>query len=147
MNKLQRITARIEANKELQKDFKNISFYTAEPFIEDATRYIKAIKDGRIICAIDTVSRTGMSRTIKFLECSKNKRNTYQAFSYLNFFAFFRAMGYNPVNSRSDYFRINGCGMDMIFATNYDIIHSLQNLGFISKKECSSLAQNTPTII
>ena len=46
-----------------------------------------------------------------------------------------------------DYFTIGGCGMDMIFHTNYTIIHRLYKLGFMTKKECEKLCQMTPSII
>lgn len=62
------------------------------------------------------------------------------------FFTLFMSLGFSEVN-RSGYFRISGCGVDMIFHTNYTIIHNLRSLGFISKKECSHLAQQTPNII
>jgi hypothetical protein len=95
-------------------------------------------------CSIGSVSSSGMSRTIKFLAPEKNiKRGEYQ---YLNFFAFFRILGYTPVKD-SHYFRINGCGMDMVFHTNYSIIHKLHRLGFITKKQCEQLAQATPQVI
>ena len=35
----------------------------------------------------------------------------------------------------------SGCGMDMLFATNYDIIHTLHRMKFISKAKCETLAQ------
>ena len=96
-----------------------------------------------MINSIDSVSSSGMSRTIKFLSCEKSKTNFY----YRNYFGFFLALGYTPKNDRSNYFRISGCGMDMIFHTNYTIIHRLTRLGFLTKKECSILAQKTPSTI
>lgn len=139
------ILANIEQNKELQKAIKNVSYYENERFFNDAKAYIKAIKEGRMINSIGSVSKSGMSRTIKFLSCQKgNQRNS---FYYRNYFAFFKALGYSPANDYDHYFRISGCGMDMIFHTNYTIIHRLQRLGFLSKKECSKLAQMTPSTI
>ena len=58
-----------------------------------------------------------------------------------------KTLGFSPANKNSNYFRIYGCGMDMIFHTNYTIIHKLARLGFLNKKECESLAQNTPQTI
>jgi len=114
-----------------------------DTFIRHAKRYIKAIKQGRIICNIDTVSASGMSRTIKFLECHKRTKNSY---GYLNFYQMFCQLGFTKVRYKNT-FRIHGCGMDMIFHTNYTIIHRLQRLGFISKRECENFAQMTPNVI
>lgn len=107
-------------------------------------RYIKAIKEKRMICNIESVSSSGMSRNIKFVEmrkCTELKEHFI-----LNFYKFFVVMGYTKVKN-SDCFRITGCGMDMIFNTNYNIIHNLYNMGFISKQICSTLSQKTPYII
>ena len=98
-----------------------------------------------MICNIDSVSASGMSRTIKFLSCEKSKREN--RFMYLNYFVLFRVLGYTVAGKYGSYFRVSGCGMDMIFHTNYTIIHKLQRLGFISKKQCNHLAQQTPTVI
>jgi hypothetical protein len=114
-----------------------------DTFIQNAKRYVKAVKQRRIICKIDTVSSSGMSRTIKFLECSGSVKT---GFNYLNFYQLFDQLGFSKVRN-NDTFRIHGCGMDMIFHTNYTIIHRLWRLGFISKKECEYLAQMTPSVI
>jgi len=120
---------------------KEITPDSIDQFINDAKRYIKATREGRMLCNIDTVSKSGMSRTIQFLSCEKFPKSNQ--FDYYNYFAFFRALGYKPTNHNAT-FRINGCGMDMVFNTNYNIIHKLHRLGFISKKECEFLAQQTP---
>lgn len=114
-----------------------------EQFQDNAKRYIKAIKQGRVICSIGSVSSSGMSRTMKFLECNGDNKS---GFRYLNFYSLFCDLGQSKVKD-SNYFRVHGCGMDMIFHTNYTIIHQLKRLGFISKKECAKLAQMTPSTI
>lgn len=134
--KKQRILENIENRYKLKGD-------DAEVFYENAIRYIKAIKENRVICIIDTVSASGMSRTLKFLECAKYKNE--KRYAYLNFYSFFKNLGYNAVRS-SNFFRIYGCGMDMVFHTNYSNIHDLKRLGFISKRQCDKLAQMTPTV-
>lgn len=111
-------------------------------FIDHALRYIYAISQGRMICSIGSVSKSGMSRTIKFLEMSKGENKHF----LYNFYQFFDALGYTKIKD-SDYFRIGGCGMDMIFHTNYTIIHDLKRLGFINQDECSTLAQASPHIV
>ena len=65
---------------------------------------------------------------------------------FYNFYQFFDSLGYTKIKD-SDYFRIGGCGMDMIFHTNYTIMHDLRRLGFINKEECDTLAQATPHIV
>lgn len=112
-------------------------------FIENCLRYLKAVKQGRMMCSIDTVSQSGMSRTMRFFELSKStSTNSY----ILNFYNLFDILGYQTI-SNSDYFRIHGCGMDMVFNTNYNIIFKLKSLGFITQKTAKSLAQKTPHIV
>ena len=146
MKKKERILKNIAENKELQKGMSRLGIYSDERFYEDAIRYIKAIKEGRVICNIDTVSSSGMSRTISFLECTRSRYSKGIRYMYLNFFAFFKALGYQEVPNKHT-FRIHGCGMDMIFYTNYTNIHGLHRLGFITRKQCDYLAQQTPTVI
>lgn len=145
MKKLERITRKIEADKETFKGIENVTRYEVERFIQDAQAYIKAIKDKRMVNAIGSVSASGMSRTLKFMSCEKNKYNS--DFYYRNYFAFFKALDFSEDRKAHGYFRIGGAGMDMIFHTNYTIIHKLSGLGFISKRECADLAQDTPTTI
>jgi hypothetical protein len=117
---------------------------TNDIFIAHAKRYIKAIKEGRMICSIGTVSRSGMSRTIKFVELAKSKpANKYYMY---NFYQLFDVLGYRKIKD-SDYFGITGCGMDMIFNTNYNNIHNLHGMGFMNKKTCSGLCQDTPPVV
>ena len=123
---------------------KNTYEIDMETFLGHANRYIEAIKENRMICSIGSVSRSGMSRTIKFLEMKKN--DTSNQHSLKNFYQFFDALGYSKIKN-SDYFRIGGCGMDMIFNTNYTIMHDLKRLGLVSDEECSTLAQKTPSIV
>ena len=143
--KKERIIQRIENSKEIQKNLKkrDLGFMDNEGFYDNAIRYIKAIKDSRMMCNIKSVSRSGMSRNIRFFEMDGSKKDKFRVY---NFYAFFLSIGYQKVND-SDCFRIHGCGMDMIFHTNYNIIHRLHNLGFISQKECAILAQLTPHVI
>jgi len=139
--KADKIKSNIEANKELYSAI--IKQYSVDTFMDDCKRYISAIKQGRMICNIESVSRSGMSRNIKFLECSKSS----SGFRYYNFYSIFKALGFTDVKGYQGLFKIHGCGMDMVFHTNYTIIHKLHRLGFITKKECDKLAQLTPQII
>jgi hypothetical protein len=143
MKAKQTILKNIESNKDLMKRINNEKYSSIEDFYNNALRYIKAIKEGRVINSIGSVSSSGMSRTIKFCECSGSIKKRYR---YYNFYLLFKLLDFTPVKD-SDYFRVNGCGMDMVFHTNYTIIHVLYRLGFMTKKECENLAQQTPTTI
>ncbi len=144
MRKKEKVLKRISEDKEICKRLKLESYYDAEQFVKDGFRYIKAIKEGRVINCVGSVSSSGMSRMMKFLECAKSKHHKNK-YMYLNFIGFMNAMG-NKCD-RNGFFRIHGSGMDMVFHTNYTIIHKLHRLGFVNKAECKSLAQDTPTTI
>lgn len=145
MTKKERFLKRLHSDryKWLLKNIEKQNYYSIDQFFDDAQRYVKAIKERRIICSIGSVSRSGMSRTIKFLECSKGTNGH----NYLNFFVFFKVLGYTETRARDHYFSISGCGMDMIFHSNYTNIHYLHNLGIINRPQCGDLAQMTPTVI
>ena len=138
------IIKNIEKDKEIQNNLKKLKYRTGEDieyFYDNAIRYLKAVKEERLMCIIDKVSSSGMSRTMKFLEMQKS--NTGNKHFILNFYLFFILTGHTKAKD-SDYFRIGGCGMDMVFATHYNIIHHLERLGFITKIECDTFAQKTP---
>lgn len=143
MTKLQKIAKNIESDKELSKIINGLSYYKIDDFIKDAIVYIKAIKERRMLCIIKSVSNSGMSRTLKFNSFEGTKTGGY----YRQYWALFSALGYKESKSNRDAFNIGGCGMDMIFHTNYTIIHKLGRLGFLNKKEVDHLAQQTPTVL
>lgn len=133
----------MELSKDLTKAISKVSYYDVDAFISDAKDYISAVKEGRMLCVVVSVSNSGMSRTLKFNSCEKGKNNN---FWYRQYNGLFEALGYKPTKNR-DGFRVNGCGMDMVFYTNYSIIHQLMREGFITKNECEVLAQLTPTVL
>jgi hypothetical protein len=61
------ITKKINADKSLMKAITRNEFYSVEQFISDAKRYIKAIEENRMVCNIASVSKSGMSRPMKFV--------------------------------------------------------------------------------
>jgi hypothetical protein len=142
MKNITTITRNIEANKDLIKNIKSNNFYTVENFISDAKEYIKAIEQNKMLCIIPHVSKSGMSRVLKFHSCEKSKNGFY----YRQYYVFFKSLGYK-YNKTHNGFNINGCGMDMVFNTNYNIIHDLKRLGFINEYKCNRLAQQTPTVL
>ena len=138
-----RVLSNILNDKSLIKQINKGKYYSPESFVQNALRYINAINEGRMINSILSVSSSGMSRVIKFVEIAPNKyTGKYQV---LNFYSLFDMLGYRK--TKNDGFSISGCGMDMIFHTNYTIIHKLHNLGFIDKKTCEVLCQATPQTI
>ena len=137
LNRKEKILKNIEERMNLK-----VQDYDAESFLEHAKIYVSAIKDGRMIVNIGSVSRSGMSRTMKFLACV-GKKGSYRYYNFLNMF---KALGYT-FRKDFDYFSVSGCGMDMVFATNYNIIHTFHKLGIITKKQCEILSQKTPHTI
>lgn len=138
------IISNIENNKSFRKEMKNNSYYDSETFFMDAMQWIKAIKQKRMLCIVKSISNSGMSRVFYYTSVEKNKYNN--TFYYRQYSTFLRCMGYSEdKNTRG--IRIGGCGMDMNFNTNYNIIHDLKRLGFISKAQCREFAQMTPACL
>jgi hypothetical protein len=133
----------IVISKDVIKNMKKLNYYNEDNFIHDAINYIKAIKEGRMINVIKSVSQSGMSRVIKFTSCEPTKEGKYY---FRNYNCLFISLGYRESRSK-DGFSISGCGMDMIFHTNYSICHHLKNMGFITKEECEVYCQMTPNTI
>jgi len=144
MKKEEKIKKAILSNKNLLKNIvASVYADTQEEainyFIDNAQRYIKAIKEERVICNIISVSKSGMSRRLEFKEFSYDTKQK-RGFLY-QFHVFFKCLGYK---NNGNGFLINGCGMDMVFHTNYTIINQLYHLGFIDKDTCNILAQKKP---
>lgn len=116
--------------------------YTPDMFLLDALDWIKGISRGSIACVIKHVSASGMSRNFYFIECAKTDRNRY---NYRQYSIFLSHCGYTLNKDRT--IRVGGCGMNMVVAVNYDVIHKLKKLGIISKKKAKWLAQLTPTVL
>ena len=116
-----------------------------EQFIKQAKQYIKAIKENRMFCIIKNVSSSRMSGQIAFFstERNKNTRSYYQS----NYILLFNKLGYKESRNNYGYFIINGGGIGMNFHINNSIVTDLHRLGFISKKQCEKLVQQTPTIL
>lgn len=141
-SQIELITKNLTSDKEFTKNLKKLNYYDVERFISDALEYIDAIENQKMLCVIKSVSNSGMSRVIKFNSFVDNADRNY----YRNYVCLFIALGYTESKNK-DGFRICGCGMDMIFHTNYTIIHRLHRLEFITKEECERLAQQTPVVL
>lgn len=129
----------IELSSDVKKAIKKQQYYSADQFTKDAQTYIAAINDGRMLCIVKSVSKSGMSRVLSFHSCEGEKKMYYRQYN-----AFFTAMGYKESRSKEG-FAVSGCVMDMIFHTNYSIINRLKRMGFITESEAETLCQKTPT--
>ena len=138
MKKLERIKKNIENDKEIMKRINKETYYDIDNLIHDINTYIAAVKSGRISYDVITVSKSGMSRTIKITSAEKSGRNQ---FYYRQYQAMLGILGETVVSGYSNTIRVYGCGMNMLFATNYNLMHKFRRLGFISKKQCATLAQ------
>jgi len=136
-------TNKITISQEVTKNIKTLNYYEPENFINDVKSYIKAIKERRMLWVIKSGSASGMSRTLKFNACEGSKGN----FNYRQYSCLFIALGYKESKSNNCAFIVNGCGMDMVFNTNYNNIHDFKRMGFITDTECRELAQMTPTVL
>jgi hypothetical protein len=143
MTRLERVTKNISEDKNVRKRLTDAYNGGFEEFLKDADRYVKAIKERRMCCIIGSVSSSGMSRTMRFISCEKVSKTGY---AYMNYYSLFVMAGYTAPK-HSSYFRVSGCGMDMVFATHYDITSFLRNMGVISEKDCNWLRQQTPATL
>ena len=124
----------ITLNKETIKAIDSINYYSEEDFIKDAKCYIKALQSGRLQYEVTKVASSGMSRHIRITSFEGTMARGY----YRTYIALLRALNYKFAG---DDIVVRGCGMDMRFATNYDICHTLCSMKFMSKAKCQSLAQ------
>jgi len=120
--------------------------YPCEPLriAERLAEFCQATAEGRLFCIIHSVSSSGMSRNMSFFETAKmaTPYSDGRKYCQLQFWELFKALGYAE---GKEGFRIGGCGMDMVFATHYNVIHSARAFGLITEEQCKKLAQMTPT--
>ena len=125
----------IKLSVEVQKNISKESYYNETDFVNNAKAYIAAVKSGRILYTVTSVSKSGMSRNISIKSFEGKMTEGY----YRNYIGLLRALGYKIDGFGS--VKISGCGMNMLFATNHSIIHTLHRMGFMTKKACAVLAQ------
>ena len=134
MRKIERIKKNIEADKDITKRINKKKYYGIDALIADINTYIAAVKSGRIRYSVISVSKSGMSRTIEIISCEKGQYGHY----YRQYQCMLGVLGETVVGGT---IRVRGCGMDMVFATNYNLMHTFCRLGFISDTQCKRLAQ------
>jgi hypothetical protein len=125
----------IKLNKKIEKRIATDDCYSEEGFIRDAKTYINAVKSGRILYDVVRVSKSGMSRVINIRSFEGKMSGGY----YRTYGVFLKALGYSMVDYNN--IRVYGSGMNMLFHTNYCILHDLHSMGFITNKTCDTLAQ------
>lgn len=130
--------SKIENNKEISKAINANEYYSIDRFVLDAKEWVKAIKDNRMLCVVSRVSTSGMSRVFKY--------HSFEKSYYRSYYTFLTTLGYKW-DAKNNGIKVGGCGMDMNFHTNYTVMHKLQKLGLVSKKQCDVLAQKTPIIL
>jgi hypothetical protein len=128
---------KVELNKEMIKVIEPMDYYTQQDFIRDCNIYIKALKSGRLQYRATNVSKSGMSRDILISSYEGSMNKGY----YRNYTLMLEVLGYKFASKYSSEIKVNGCGMNMLFATNYNIIHTFKNIGLINKKQCDILSQ------
>ena len=120
----------------LSKQIAKQKYYSLEAFEKDVKDYIQAIETGSMCCVIKSVSSSGMSRVLQFYSFNKY---------YRQYNSLLEVLGYKEAKNGG--FKVSGCGMDMVFHTNYTIIRQLKSLGYINEANCKVLEQKTPTVL
>ncbi len=128
---------KINLTNEMIKRIESNEYYSKEDFIKDCQTYIKALKSGRLQYRVTSVSKSGMSRDILISSFEGSITKGY----YRNYTLMLEILGFNFASKFASEIRVKGCGMNMLFATNYNIIHTFKNIGLIDKKQCETLAQ------
>ena len=82
-------------------------------FTDELTRIKNALLNGRFYCGVVSVSRSGMSRKIKIGYIYKGE---------LNIIHNPRILKLAGINKNGN---ISGCGMDMLFHSQYTLFHNL----------------------
>ena len=116
---------------------------TVEQFESRAAQFINSLRQGTMICQVVSVSRSGMSRNFYYFDVVTPKDGGRAYISQYDYF--FKSLGYRMGKYKG--IIVNGCGMDMNFATIYNVVHELKGIGLLTKEECEVLAQLTPPIV
>lgn len=117
------------------------AFLASEEGKWNAERFIKALKEQRIVVSIPHVSSSGMSRIIRFREINGYKSGNKYHYAIYQFDWFLEQLGYS-YDKNWDGIKIGGCGMDMVFATLDAVSSSLKYYGFDVPEDYTSLADN-----
>lgn len=128
----------MKISKEIIKNISKNEYYSQEDFIKDCKCYIKALKSGRLQYTVTHVANSGMSRDILIQSFEGNMTKGY----FRTYFTMLQVLGYKEAGKYAvDSIKVSGCGMNMLFSTNYDICHDFNRIGLITKKDCKTLCQ------
>lgn len=116
-------------------------FLQSEDGKRNVERFIKALKEQRIVVSIPHVSSSGMSRIIRFREIGKYKSSGKYHYIIYQFDWFFEHLGY-CYDKNWDGIKVGGCGMDMVFHTLYSVCGTLKHYGFKVPANYTSLADD-----
>lgn len=116
-------------------------FLQSEDGKRNAERFIKALKEQRIVVSIPHVSSSGMSRIIRFREINRYKWDSKYHYSIYQFDWFFEQLGWS-YDKNWEGIRVGGCGMDMVFHTLYSVCGTLKYHGFKVPKDYPHLTDN-----
>jgi hypothetical protein len=116
----------------------------AQEFEQVALQYIRAVEQGRVICFIQGVSQSGMTRRMTFKMCRQN--TGYVTYQYHDLNQFISSAAGIRVNGAGELI-VEGCGMDMVFWVHNEVIRCLRRLGFLKKKRAEKLAQMVPETV
>ena len=119
------VIKRIEANK----------YYNQEDFVKDCKTYIKAVQANRALFRVTHVSTSGMSRNISITSFEGKMSKGY----FRQYASMLEVMGFNLTNRFE--VKASGCGMDMVWNTNYNIVNMIKSYGIITKKTSEKVSQ------
>lgn len=105
-------------------------YYPEDFFLRHAREYISALREGRLCCVIDKVSRTGTSRQVRVF--SLDKIQGTKRFSDYHYTRFIQMFGYKRVKNN---IVLRGVGLNVIHAMNEYICGKLRDCGMLSLKE------------
>ena len=98
---------------------------------------IFAIRTKTLLCNIESVSKSGMTRKLSFL--------TIAGGQVWRFNDLFQIDGYRLDKNYNVI--VTGCGMDMVWNTVYTMAYKLNQMGFITDEDLPKLSQSSAIVI
>lgn len=106
----------------------NVKFLQSEDGRRNAERFIKAMRENRVVCCVKHVSSSGMSREIYFGEFVWSAERGQAWMMQFNWF--FNQLGWSWGRKYIDAITVKGCGMDMRFHVLNSVIMELKDAGY-----------------
>lgn len=92
----------------------------------NAERFLKAVREHRLLCTVKRVSSSGMSRLIRVYEIQNDENGRPHI---LQFNGFLGQVGWT-FSDKDNAIRVVGCGMDMVFHLLSTTVENLRYYGF-----------------